>query len=360
MKVSRFVCVALLLCGIAAPLAAQQVIPLDAATSNRLGLVFMPVAAPDTSSGARFPARVIASPRSESELHAVHGGVLESWQVQPGQEVAAGELLAVLRSPAVLALQQDWVAAQAAEQQAAFALSRDQSLFDQGIIARQRLQESERVARELRFRLQALQAALEQAGFSAQELSALHSEGRELGRYRVKAALAGIVAHMDHRVGDMIAEGEALLALTGGKLWISAELPATLAARIVSGQTLRLAETGAELVVRQKEQALDELTQSVGVLAEFTGAVTLLPGQIVTLLLPPPADGIVVPADAVVRNGADTVVFVRVPQGVESRVLTLQAIGTDYLATSGLVAGEEVVVRGAAVLKGITLGLGGE
>ncbi len=359
MKSSSFLLFALLSGGTPL-LQAQDLIALDAATVNRLGLVFIPVAAPDTSSGARFPASVITSPRTESELHALHGGVLESWQVQAGQQVAAGDVLAVLRSPEVLTLQQDWVAAQAAEQNASFALGRDQNLFDQGVIAQQRLQETDRQAREARFRLQALQSALAQAGFTAQEQLALQSEGRELGRYRIKAQIAGLVAHLDHRAGDMIAAGEAVVAVTGGMLWISAELPATLAARVSVGQTLRLADTGTALLVVQKEQALDDQTQTVGVLAEFTAPVNLLPGQIVTLLLPPQADGIVVPADAVVRNGADTVVFVRVAQGVESRVLSLQPLGPDYLATAGLAAGEEVVVRGASVIKGITLGLGGE
>lgn len=357
---SRSLVLLALLCGSTLPLSAQELIPLDAATVNRLGLVFMPVTAPDTSTGARFPANVTASPRTESEVHALHGGVLESWQVQAGQQVAAGTVLAIVRSPDVLALQQEWVAAQAADQNASYALERDQSLFDQGVIARQRLQESERQAREARFTLQALQAALEQAGFSAQELLALQSEGRELGRYRIKAAIGGIVAHLDHRAGDMIEAGAAVVAVTGDTLWISAELPAALAARVAVGQTLRLADTGAALLVQQKEQALDDQTQTVGVLAEFTDPVTLLPGQIVTLLLPPQADGIVVPADAVVRNGADTVVFVKVAQGVESRVLSLQPLGPDYLARDGLEVGDEVVVRGASVIKGITLGLGGE
>src|SRR5690606_15381310 len=133
-----------------------------------------------------------------------------------------------------------------------------------------------------------------------------------------------------------------------------------LAARVQPGDTLRLADRDATLVVRQKDRSLAAGSQTIGILAEFTSAIELLPGQIVSLQLPPQADGIVVPADAVVHNGNATTVFVRVPDGVESRLLDLQPIGTDYLAIDGLTAGEEVVVRGAALLKGITLGLGGE
>ena len=44
-------------------------------------------------------------------------------------------------------------------------------------------------------------ALLEQAGFAATELEALRSEGRDLGRYRVRAPAAGKVAHLEYRSG---------------------------------------------------------------------------------------------------------------------------------------------------------------
>jgi len=103
----------------------QQRIPLDTATVNRLGIVYQAVAAPESGDGARFAATVIASPQAVSELHAVHDGVLEGWQVQPGQRVSAGQLLAVLRSDSLAVMQQQWVAAAAQADLMAQALTRD-------------------------------------------------------------------------------------------------------------------------------------------------------------------------------------------------------------------------------------------
>lgn len=359
----------------AAPLCAQEQIPLDAATINRLGLVFATLAAPDAADGARFPARVVGSPLEASELHAVHGGTLETWHVQPGAAVEPGAVIASLRSPAALALQQQYVAAEAARRQAAFELTRDRNLFEQGVVAEQRLRETERREREAAFNLQAAETALAQTGFAPAELAALREQGVALGLYRIKAPFAGTIAHLDHVAGDMVLEGEAVAAVTGARLWIQAELPATLALRVQAGQTLRLADGGAELVVRMKEGAIDAQTQTVGVHAEFTEAVDLLPGQVVTLVLPSLQDGVVVPADAVVRSGADMLVYVRSANGVEARAVALQPLGANYFyapaqagaaagafapAQGGLAAGDEVVVRGASLLKGIALGLGGE
>lgn len=225
---------AALLLSIAWPLTAQEVIELDTAAINRLGLVFAAVAPTDPLSGTRLPATVIASPEAAATLFAIHEGILESWQVSAGQQVTAGTVLAVLRSAAVLELQQQWMAARSAEQQAEIALGRDQTLFDQGIIARQRLQDSERLAQQARFTRQALAATLEQAGYDGGELANL-ADGRNLGRYRIKAAVDGVVTTLGHRTGDLIQAGEALLALRGEELWLSAALPARLATRIRPG-----------------------------------------------------------------------------------------------------------------------------
>lgn len=344
----------------AAPLQAQERIPLDNATINRLGLVFAELALPDAGDGARFPGRVSGSPLEASELHAVHGGTLEMWHVQPGAAVERGTVIASLRSPDALALQQQYVAAETAARQSAFELGRDRSLFEQGVIAEQRLRETERREREAAFNLQAAESALAQTGFDPAELAALREQGTALGLYRIRAPFAGIVAHLDHVAGDAVAAGEAVAALTGERLWLLAELPATLATRVATGQTLRLADGGAELVVRMKEGAIDTRTQTVGIQAEFSDTVNLLPGQVVTLVLPPLGDGVVVPADAVVRSGNETLVYVRTQDGVEARPVALQPLGANYLAADGLAAGDEVVVRGASLLKGISLGLGGE
>lgn len=362
MSSMRLILAVLLAALCATPLRAQEQIPLDAATINRLGLVFATLAASDTTDGARFPARVTGSPLEASELHAVHGGTLEAWHVRPGAAVEQGTVLASLRSSAALALQQQYVAAEAAARQSAFELARDRRLFEQGVIAEQRLRETERRERAAAFDLQAAEAALAQTGFAPDELAALREQGLALGLYRIKAPFAGTVAHLDHMAGDMVLEGEAVAALTGARLWIQAELPATLATRVQTGQTLRLADGGAALVVRMKEGAIDPQTQTVGVHAEFTEAVDLLPGQVVTLVLPALQEGVIVPADAVVRSGSDTIVYVRNANGVEARVLALQPFGANYFAPAeaGAAAGDEVVVRGASLLKGITLGLGGE
>jgi membrane fusion protein, heavy metal efflux system len=171
---------------------------------------------------------------------------------------------------------------------------------------------------------------------------------------------AGAVAHLGVMPGTAVAAGERLVAITGNSLWVEAEIPARLAGSLAVGQSLQVDGSNVPLQLRQRDQAIDTDRQTIGILAEFTAPAEVLPGQLVTLRLPAGSSGVLVPADAVVRNGADTLVFVRHTDGVEARSLQLRVHGGDYITDDGVSVGEEVVVRGAALLKGIQLGLGGE
>ena len=339
---------------------AQELLPLDAATEHRLGLVFMRLVAPDAEGGAGLPARVISSPQQQAAVVATHGGLLERWDVVPGTLVEAGALLGRLRSPAVLTLQQEWLGARAEQVLRSEALQRDRQLFDDGVIARTRLQVAEREAQAAAAALQATTAQLQSAGFDAAALTALASTQADLGYLRILAPHAGTVAHLEALPGTAVATGERLVAITGSSLWVEAEIPARLAGSLAVGQSLQVDGSTVALQLRQRDQAIDTDRQTIGILAEFTAPADLLPGQLVTLRLPAGSGGVLVPADAVVRNGADTLVFVRHADGVEARTLQLRVHGGDYLTDGGVSAGEEVVVRGAALLKGIQLGLGGE
>lgn len=339
---------------------AQELLPLDAATEHRLGLVFTRLAAPDAEGGSAVPARVVTSPLQQSVIVATQDGVLESWRVTPGASVAAGDLLGRVQSAAVLAMQQDWLAARAEDTLRSAALQRDRQLFDDGVIAASRVQVSEREASAAAAAVQAAAAQLRAAGFDAAALAALAESRSDLGFQRIVAAQAGQVLHLDVLPGTAVAAGTTLAAVGGDSLWVAADVPAAQAAALVVGQSLQIEGSAVPLQLRQRDQAVDMHTQTVGILAEFTAPAALLPGQLVTLRLPAGSAGVLVPADAVVRSGADSVVYVRHADGVEARTLQLRVHGGDYLAESGVAVGEEVVVRGAALLKGIQLGLGGE
>ena len=344
----------------AGPLLGNEAISLGQEDFLRLGIRFEPAAAPDGEAGMRFPATVIDSPETISAVTARHQGVLERWHAQPGQRVASGALLAELRSPELLALQQQWIEAEAALEEARFQLDKDESLFGQGIIAEQRLMGTRRDWRQTAFARDAAAEALARAGFSAAQMAALRDGEGELGVYFLRAPLDGTLSHRAAQAGAFVNAGETVATVSGGARWLRAELPARLAPSLEEGQPLRAPEAGAPLVLRQKDFEVQSDSQTVEILAEFTAEVDLLPGRVLSVVIPPPHGGIWLPADAVVHSGGETTVYVRSEGGVEARVLELLPAGEGYLARQGIEEGELVAVEGAAILKGIQLGLGGE
>jgi RND family efflux transporter MFP subunit len=339
---------------------AQQTINLTIDELQRLAIIFAPVQAVASNDGDRVPATVISSPDVSGSLNAIFEGLLQSWHVDAGTQVSAGQLLATLRSEDLLTAQQIFLDAAIALGHADAALARDQRLFDEGIIAEQRLQASNRDRQLAAVAENSARRRLSSAGFSDNDLSSLQTGNSTLGLYQMRAPGAGIVSQRMAQAGEHISAGSALIALRStNNLWVSAHVPVRLAGTLSAGSTLTLANTTASLTLRQIDRQIDSASQTLGIFAEFDDGATVMPGQIVTLILPPAERGVRVPAEAVVHAGEETTIYVRTNSGAEARILNLTPSGRHYIAVDGLRAGEEVVVQGAAVLKGIQLGLGG-
>ncbi|MDR2212901.1 MAG: efflux RND transporter periplasmic adaptor subunit [Pseudomonadales bacterium] len=359
---SRTFPLSLLLCGLLcqSAWAAQVLSNPDQATVNRLGLVFERVQPVAATNGTTVSARVMSSPLQPDAVVTRFSGVVEEWRVAPGEQVEAGAILGLLRSSEVLSLQQQWLQANAALQQASAARTRDQQLLNDGVIAAQRMQQTERDYQAARAAADALSEQMTLAGIDAQMRASFTSSSPELGLYILRAPVAGVVGRVQAIVGEAVNTAQRVVELSAARLWIEADLPAMLATALEEDQSLSVAGIDTPLILRQLDHQLDPRTQTLRIRAEFAGEAALRPGQIVPLLLRPNGGGWRIPADAVVHNGGSTEVFVRGANGIESRTLNLLPLGADYLAREGVNGDEQVIVRGAALLKGMTLGLGGE
>ncbi|MBT8146878.1 MAG: efflux RND transporter periplasmic adaptor subunit [Gammaproteobacteria bacterium] len=349
----------LVFCAQLAVATAQEFIPLTEEDIARLGIVFAPVSSPDRQSGNRFPATVVNSPESVSEVVMPFLGTLERWYVAPGARVHEGQVLADIRSQEVLELQNQWLTAKAELEQAEFLLSRDRTLLEQGIVSRQRLQETERIATHARIDLNALGGILDRAGFDAETLESLEHNPERLGVFGLNAPRSGYLTARAVTPGQYAEKYQPVATLGGNEQpWLKAAIPVRYVRNIEPGNILNLGGLKETVIVRFRELTVQESTQTVEVLAEFNEPVSYLPGQILNLILPPAASGILIPGNAVVFSGDQTVAHFRTAGGVEARVLDLEPAGSNYVAGPTVHSGEQVVIQGAAVLKGVQLGLG--
>ena len=342
-----------------APLTAAEPVALSPGDLERLGIQFARLAPPETGTGPAVAATIISSPEGPATVGLPFGGTLLRWVVGPGETVRAGQTLALIRSPEVLAAQQEWLAAATAEEAARAERDRAERLLAEGLVSAQRLQQANRVREQAAFTARTAVDRLRRAGFDEGRLARLRSGEEEAGTYPLVAPEAGRVIRRLAAAGEFLAAHTPAVRLRPGATdWVRLRAPARLVAGLEAGQTLRVRDSGEPLVVRQRDQAVEEASQLAEVLAEFTRETKLLTGQVIAVELPLPAGGVLVPGSAVTVEGEEMAVFVRTAGGVELRRATLLPAGDDYLAAAGLRAGDEVVVRGAALLKGINAGLG--
>lgn len=357
MRVNQLVLPVLLFCGAFAQ--AQDFIPLSEEDIARLGIVFAPVTNLDRQSGNRFPATVINSPESASDMVVPFQGTLERWHVVPGETVGTGQLLATLRSQEVVDLQNRWWAAYSEIELAEYMVDRTRQLFEKGIVARQRLEEAEHDLAQVRTELNSLTGILARGGHDIQTLAELTDKPEQFGVFTLRAPVGGTITARSINAGQTAEKYQVIASLgSGAQPWLRARVPARYAERLQPGRVLNLAGVSESVSLRYRDFSVHETTQTVEVLAEFNQAVNYLPGQVLNLILPASEAGVLVPGDAVVHSGDDTVVFVRAVDGVEARVLDLEPAGSNYVAGPQLRVGDQLVIQGASVLKGIQLGLG--
>ncbi|MBQ0718687.1 MAG: efflux RND transporter periplasmic adaptor subunit [Gammaproteobacteria bacterium] len=352
-------CVALFTASLAPVLAMAETLAISAADIERLGIRFAPATLIDRHSGTKVAATVTHSPESSSLVTALYSGTLERWHTATGSSVKAGTVLASIKSQPFLDIQNQWISAKTTFQQAAFEEQKDRQLFSDGIIAGQRLQQTKNTYQQAKFHLQAMDEKLRQAGFSKDLRQQLSNGKITLGVYTISAPADGKLSQQAFNVGDYVDANSPVASLNKAELpWVEAQIPLSIAATLQIGQELSALGLSQSLVLKQKNMEVNPNTQTLEIRAAFSQPVELMVGQIIFLVLPTADAGILIPTSAIVHSGDDSTIYVLTSEGVEARNLQLQAAGENYLAREGIRAGEKLAVQGAALLKGVQLGLG--
>lgn len=324
--------------------------------------------APDAPAAAaglrsRHPGRVVVPESRQRVLAAPVAALVERLQVGVGDEVRAGQVLATLRSPAAQDLQRE---AQAAAMQAELAqstLTRDQRLFDEGLIAAARLEATRSQARQATLLADDRRRALAQAGAAAQ------ANG---GVVTLTAPISGTVIERQATVGQRLEAAAPLLRIAAlDTLWVELQVPVREAAALRVGDAVQLDEPALPARVIAIARAVDAASQTVmvraAVQAPAAATAALRVGQgVQAQLLRTPAGGHTVPAGAVVQHGGRDWVFADLGGG-RLRALPVQVLqrsgqgvllrpaepGQTPAQTPGLAPDTRLVVQGTASLKAL-------
>ena len=180
--------------------------------------------------------------------------------------------------------------------------------------------------------------------------------GTAQARFTLRAPGSGVVAELGVREGAAVTPGMTLFRIVGlGKVWAVAEVPEAQAVHLSKGQKVKAALEADPLQAFEGELAellpqVNSTTRTLQARFEVDNkAGKLVPGMLLRLQVAGPSSPrLVVPAEALIRTGARTVVIVRKESGgFEPRNVQLGAdLGDTVEVVQGLAEGEQVVASG--------------
>lgn len=343
------------------PEVAADLLELSAAEQHMLGIEVREVTPATGENAGEFTLRVGFSPDGEWAIKTPLPGVLHRVWIRVGDRVKAGDPLMTVRSSEIVSLQRDYLKAAAELSMQESAWARDEKLSDAGSISSRRWQETRYVYEMAKAEFAGLKAQLILAGFAEEDLGRLAREKVISPDITIRAPSEAIVLERPAMLGDRL-EGTELLAKLGepDRLVLIGMLSNQAASHLEEGMSLIMQETKNKAVIVFISSVIDPDTQTVQVRAEPLEDAFLIPGQLTRWGVQSDSDLLLVPSSAVVKLDGLDVAYVQRESGFETRRVEVRGTGSGaWIVLSGLAPGERVAVAGTAVLKGMSVGMGG-
>lgn len=307
-----------------------------------------------------FPARIRVPPNAEQIVSSSVAGMVKQLLVEQNQTVKAGEPLLRLASPEFGQLQLTLLQASAQATLARQSAQREKQLFEEGIVAQRRQQESQAALSEAEATLKQAKAALRLSGMPAAAIERVIASGTPQDELTLVSAVSGIVVEVDAKLGERVDAASALMRVVQPNLlWADIQVPASDNAGWPVGTPISLKGRTATGRVLSSGATVSADSQTILVRAQIDGAATdLRPGEVVAAELPVGTGkgGWELPLAAVAHDGDKTVVFVRTKDGFDARPVTVSASAGQRVRVDGpLKAGEAVAVTSVVALKGAWL-----
>lgn len=268
-----------------------------------------------------------------------------------GDRVRRGEVLVRFDIPTLTAEAAsrgaETTAAEARVRVAGENLTRMQDLFKRGVAARKEMEDAEKEVADA-------EAALAQARAargSAQTLA---------GRQTVVAAFNGVVGKRFHNPGDQVeatASDPVLRVIDPARLQVDASVSIPDLPRVVVGAAGRvlMPADAAPLPVKvaARPSVVEAGTAAAPVRMTFTTPHNLAVGSPVQVEIDAEEhkDVVLVPAEAIVREGEETAVFIAAGKKAQRRPVVLGIVDADHAEIKeGVKTGEQIIVHGQAGL----------
>jgi cobalt-zinc-cadmium efflux system membrane fusion protein len=342
---------------LSSPLAAKDANTIEISDVLAQQLKVSPVGYGRVRSMLRLPGRVQLNEQRLVRIGASVTGRITALHAMLGQEVRRGDILAELNSTELGAAQAAYLKASSQVNLRKLAVSRAQRLLAGDVIGSAELQEREGALIETQVEMQAAADQLRVLGMDDEDIKQL-TRKRKINSYLpIIATLSGIVIERRINLGQVVQPSDNLYTIADlSHVWLVAEVPEKRAHLIQEGE-----EAEAEISALPGPPAKGQLIYVADVVNPNTRTVTvrmdipnpqrhIRPNMLAAIVIhTKAAPELVVPAQAIVRQGSEDFIFVQTgAKRFTLRPVELSANGGALRGVvSGLAAGEPIVVEGA-------------
>lgn len=305
----------------------------------------------DFAGAIEAPGVIVVDPQRSAIVSSSVGGRVVEIRKTLGEQVARGEVLAVIDSREVAQLSADAAIAERQRALAEATFLREERLFAEKVSSRQEYEVAKTALEETRTRLRLAQQQLRSAGTGG---------GSTSGQLRLVAPLGGVVTFRQINVGDVIDGDEKLFEVADlSHLSIELSLTAADAARLAVGAQVDLMSENrtARARLTHLSRILDPATRQVRALAALDDAkASWRVGETIrasiALAGASGAGSMAIPRSAVQTVEEKPSVFVREKEGFAIRPVVLgKAAGNYVTVQSGLEGTEQIAVANTFILK---------
>lgn len=315
-----------------------------------------PAGATAVSDTLRVAGKVDFDEQRVTRIGATVTGRVIDIQAHLGQQVKVGDSLAVINSTELGQAQLAYLKARAQADLQARSVERARQLFAADVIGKAELQRRES---ELSIASAEQRGAADQLrvlGMSSGAISKLSNSGGINSVTSVVSTMAGTVVERQVAQGQVVQPADSLYVVADlSRVWVTAEVPEQQAALVRAGQNVEIEvpALGSRLTGKliYVADTVNPETRTITVRSVVDNASRQLkPAMLATMLIQAaPVERIVLPAQAVVRDGDADKVFVEV--GPKQFRLTPVRLGPDMdgkrAVLSGIKAEQRILVSGA-------------
>jgi RND family efflux transporter MFP subunit len=338
---------------------------LTAQQKQTLGIKTMHLPAKQQGELAGMPALVVIPGNQLFTVSTPLPAMVEQTLVGVGDTVSRGQVLATLQSPALAEAQRGLLQTATQMQLARDTMTRDEKLWQDGIIAESRYRISQSQFREASAAFNERKQSLILSGLSAEAIAKLQAEGNLNSSLSVTSPISGVILEKTASAGQRLDAAVPLFKvakLDPLALEIQAPLASTHGLKI--GATVNVPEYAASGKITAIGRSLSGGNQTILLRALISkGAQNLRPGQYLEVTLDTQSQQRQqwnVPNSALARIGTKTVIFIETSSGFHSEPISVLHEGNQNSLIAGKLNGSEAVaVQGVSALKAKLMGIGG-